>query len=283
MKSLLVIIVCALLLSSAEIGGPSDEVKHAETAAEAGNKDRPSQPRTVPNEQQPAPHSSADVNKVETYNYYGDFNYVSAKAPAKENIWVRNSAAISGISTIVVAFFTGALFITSWKQWQATKLQAEIAQKTLTGIERPLVLLHSIAVQNSLKTLTLQFENVGRTPAFIRKLVCTHTTRTDDLPSIPTYPEAPAFPPWGILVNGKPSSPFIVNWDQQHQISDDQLLQIRAGTLKYYVFGYIDYADGAGNQHRAGFANVFRPTPYTTFPIQGTFDVVNSAAYNYST
>lgn len=137
--SLTIFLVSVLLLSTAKVGRPNDEIQRAAAAAQPAEQNQPRNPRATFSQQQTSPQPTADIDDTKTYNYYGNFNYVSPKASTEENVWVRNRAEIEGVSAIVVALFTIALFIVA-------ALQARTMYSTFVADHRPRLGIHRIAL-----------------------------------------------------------------------------------------------------------------------------------------
>jgi hypothetical protein len=118
----------------------------------------------------------------------------------------------------------------------ATQRQATISEKALKAIERPYVLMSSIATQNNFKRLIFSFENPSRTPAFIKELTGRHVVLAGDLPPTPEYIAGhQPFPPVMVVLGGRQQT-CIVDWKEELRIPENQIPEIRSKQLNYYFF-----------------------------------------------
>lgn len=155
-----------------------------------------------------------------------------------------NSSGIQAIGAIVITIFTGALTWTSWLQWKAANSNVEVLLK----LERPLVILKGFNVHNRNPQpggninnwiLTLDFRNVGRTPAFIYDLIFKIVDR-DTLGQFPDYTGFSSLAVVPVLATGGKFVP--------------QPFGVGGRTGKLVVFGRLIYKDVAGMAHSTGFA-----------------------------
>jgi hypothetical protein len=100
--------------------------------------------------------------------------------------------------------------------------------------------------------------NYGRTPADVTDI---HVTRLilpigDNLPVDPPYNRGQG--------NRQAPRAFLVTQDRVFTgfggpLSDSELSEIRAGFVRLYIFGYVDYVDRFKKRHRAGYARMYQP------------------------
>ena len=174
--SALILIALALLLSGAKSGNPTEVNKGSHTRTETKNKHAPSDPTSAI--EQPNPSPTGDHRPPETYNYYGNFNYIPHNTPAEEGFWDTYRAAIAGISAILVALFTGALVITSRLQWKVGKQSADaatessrVAALSLELTQRTQVQFNNVAfsVEDTVPThMSYWLKNTGHSVAHIK-------------------------------------------------------------------------------------------------------------------
>ena len=207
--------------------------------------------------QQPNPKPTADDRAPVTYNYYGDFKYIPTKAPAPAGFWERNSALISGISTISVAIFTGALVLTSFLQWKAIGRQASIAESTLAESSRPWVYPEFTVVSDGLSypngvariVLRVTLRNTGHSVAvdtriFMRMLLYVGGEDPVDKQTefIDTVKNAPTLPrPTGVALF--PGETNILK-DQELLVARDEIERCKrgpSGAIHPIVVGFVQY------------------------------------------
>jgi hypothetical protein len=110
----------------------------------------------------------------------------------------------------------------------------------------------------------VEIKNGGRSTAFIEHMVGDTDIRPDELPDFPHYDYSGRSPVRGPVVAGGiytgvfspkkgDGTPFVV--------TDSQISAINIGTLKLYLFGYIQYRDEFSlfGYKETGFCYVFNP------------------------
>ena len=60
-------------------------------------------------------------------------------------------------------------------------------------------------------------------------------------------------------------------------ITPSELEQVKEGTLKLYLVGYVDYMDAFGERHRGGYARIYDPQP----GLPNNLGFVTEDGYNY--
>ena len=158
------------------------------------------------------------------------------------------AAAITAVATICIAWFTRTL-------QRATKSAAEHVLR----IERAYVKMShpppGISFDGGTGRLFINMgiKNFGNTPANVTNFVLAPIVG-DELPERPNYP--------------KPQSPtaksFLVKDDevflrQELTISVGEEQDVRSGSKKLWIIGYVDYIDGFGVRHRGGYARLYWP------------------------
>ena len=98
-------------------------------------------------------------------------------------------------------------------------------------------------------------KNLGNTPANVSHTLLQLFITNQVLPKFPPYDETLVKRMW---INVVKTDDFTIF--QNHVLDLVAIDQIRAGTLKLYVFGYADYIDKFGVRHRCGYARVYNPS-----------------------
>jgi len=264
--SLAFLLVC--LLASAQVGRPEEEIQHTAAATQTAREDQPRNPGAAFAQQKPNPKPGADIDQTKTYNYYGNFNYVPPKASAEENVWVRNRAEIEGVSAIVVALFTIALFVVA-------ALQAGTMYSTFIADHRPRLGIRRIALltppdkifdgKESLP-VEVQLQLINRGGSEARIVEGNVTLKVDKLDSIQDIlREKKVLPPFDIQKGSpvytderdagkgatiKPAEPYSLKKTMPVSTSANDLAYIymaahRRGhefdTVAFHVFGFFKY------------------------------------------
>jgi hypothetical protein len=194
----------------------------------------------------------------------------------------KYTAALIAVGVIQILIFIGQL-IFIWRQESATKT-----------IERAYVKMsHDPPGLNFEKPigafwLRSNIKNYGRTPARISDVLITFKIlpSSDSLPRIPEYQKLP----------GSRESPkaFLVTEDEffisaLFDMKPVDPVDIDAGVMKLWVYGYVDYIDNFKQRHRAGYARVYQhqaddPSIYAgdeMFKKRSNLVFVTQAGYNY--
>jgi hypothetical protein len=151
------------------------------------------------------------------------------------------NGAVTAFATFWIAIFTVVLALVSRRQARLTKRTADIAERALVELERPVlyVIDNFSSINNPLSdegggnTTRCRIANYGRTPATIYE-ICEQFFKGDDLPSEPRY-------------SNKKSIQMVVAPGTSIRMTSPK---ISPGT---YYFGYLKYRDILGLKYTKGF------------------------------
>ncbi len=267
--ALSILIASALFLGAANSVNPSEAKQGNPARTKAQNEHAPTSKITAP-AQQPNPEATADHRQPETYNYYGNFNYVPPGTAVPRGFWSKNANVIAGLSTVFVAIFTGALVLTSCLQWCAIKGQAEIANNMLLqgekaerawidfdvttpiqgdGFQDLIGIRESLPVPDGVVLrLRIRYrwvnggKTMGRAIDGRVRFVCIDP---NTLPAEPNYGVATeAFPPFLVLPTAR-----ITLQPLYLMLNTQDIRQLFAGDRVLMVQGFLDYFDIFDDPH----------------------------------
>jgi hypothetical protein len=183
----------ALLLIATTSSNPSEGNQGPKTGTKAENENDPTS-KMAALTKEPNPDTTPNHSEAETYNYYGNFNYIPPTSTPK-GFWANYSIVVTGLSTIFVAIFTGVLIVTSLLQWCAISRQANIAERTLTQLERAWVIIEIEAtayLSHGRYLISFKYgkRNVGRSPAWLTggiEKTFRLNESNESLPEVPAY------------------------------------------------------------------------------------------------
>lgn len=165
------------------------------------------------------------------------------------------NGAITAVSTLVIAFFTGLLVRVSMRQANIAKSAIDIELPNFIIEDAKLIRDNGTHIRIGIKA-----GNHGRTAAFIDAF-CMEIkfAKRDDMPKKPIYPKVPY----------TPDRERIINQGHSFDFENDALIEpeIRAvwnttGAGALWVWGYIDYIDFMDKAHRRGYCIAFLPGPF---------------------
>jgi hypothetical protein len=176
---------------------------------------------------------------------------------------IETWTAVNAIAAIVVALFTGCLWWTSRRQWEATSMAANAALRTATSLttaERAYVFVN---VKPAPKDFTEQIPpeiianccNHGKTPAKIGSIHC----KPDIVPAIPlTLPTMLEEElPEGLVIASEAVYGVTVRW--RDPIPTDQIEKIMRGDKFLVSYGFIRYYDIFDAEWETGFCWQYEP------------------------
>jgi hypothetical protein len=160
----------------------------------------------------------------------------------------------------------------------AAMLSVEVARESLRHIERAFLSVGNFAVQSvhqnaNVSAFTYTVHNSGRTPAHVTARFVVQAA-LDQLPSSPTY--ASAEPP---LAGGSiaPGQANVFTIESIPRLSSAEVDAVTSGAKKYWIWGYVDYDDAFGQQHRTAFCVMQKHMNSSVLLVDG------GDAYNYAT
>jgi hypothetical protein len=290
-----------VLLATALLMGAGLQSEPRDTAAKTQNyyseSSQPAKPTPIGHDQ-PRTETPANPREHETYNYYGNFNFIPPTTPTAKtkDFWVSNKDAIAGLSAILLAIFTGGLWLTSIWQWRAIGRQANIADKTLMLQFRPQlivrnVVLTSVTEQPSGETYMLrrgypvmgQFyvANVGDSPARITESFCMIEWRKGGLPMRRPYEGENGNNPVGGILNAGETRTGVFTSERPLDVDPLEIFNtlavghLRQYDLALYVMGWVEYADDLGFVRRTAFCRWLNP-------MRNYFMVVDNPDYEHA-
>ncbi|MBS0167052.1 MAG: hypothetical protein JSR29_13275 [Nitrospira sp.] len=194
------------------------------------------------------------------------------------------------ITDVLLVLFTGLLWWSTQKLWKETKHSSSISEKSANAAlltaqnmqitERAYVKMsHTDPGLVPIKGETtesykveVKIENCGKTPALVTEVRLRFMLRDWDesLPPTIDYPDSDSAE--------RPSSAFLVPGDYffvTRNSHNDKHRVVSKDSKRLLLFGYIDYTDVFGQQHRAGYAR-----EYMTVKGNNLF-LVAAKGYNY--
>jgi hypothetical protein len=210
---------------------------------------------------QPSPEPTAATSRNYTYNYYNP-----PSKPESPPVWFQVA------TTVVLIFFTGGLWLTSFWQWRAIADQTEISKRALTQLEVPYVSIGKIiphVLQSSgtpagpkpWAVIWFEFalKNHGRSVAEVTS-VHSELRILEVLPMPPEYAgiiEQSTFP------IGPNSASGDVKWTATYKFPDgkidEEFWSLLGGKQQLVCFAYIRYADSLKNTWISGFCWRWNP------------------------
>jgi len=232
-------LLCALLALSA-------------TSIDPSPSSQPTPTPSVQNEQQPADkHGPADplVDKQQA-----ETNQRPAEKEDREGYkpWLlkfadRYGNAINALSTLVMAVFTVALFVSTHLLWKSGEKHSERelrAYVCLDGVTTP-------AFQGSTETRAL-IRNRGQTPAYDLKVVATFDLhalpRTEFLPYRKQQPNQSS----GLVGPDSEISMVLAGV----ALTPERVQALRDGTCALFFYGRVDYRDAFGRNRFTNFRHI---------------------------
>ena len=202
----------------------------------------------------------------------------------------RHGEAVIAAFTIVLALSTIGLWRAIRKLYEAGEQQIaavgdiaeaakDLAEHTRT-VERAYVKLSHM--QPGLKSeptglffVRMRAKNTGRTPASVTdmRVKPVLTPKAKSLPAKPNYKRKGGDTTHKAFLVANGSAYFGDNFS----ITPSELEQVKDGTLKLYLIGYVDYIDAFGERHRGGYARIYDPQP----GVPNNLGFVAQDGYNY--
>jgi len=272
-----VVAIAAFLMSAAGIGKSSDAKQGSTGTTEAESKHAPNAPVRA-HADQPNQDTTTDQRESQTYNYYGDFNYIPPKAAIPESFWTKHNAVVSGISAIFVALFTGALVVTSYRQWNVAKDTAAAAKESADAMNAANALAEANAIaaerpwigiihfQNNemtvdqFPTVIFNLRNFGQSPGFAVRyrtgLGVADSSLTVEL-WITKLAELPAQQIGTWFPSQVLSSP--AQLQPPPELIAGHIKGVESGQLRLYAFGDVIYLDRAGKTHTTWISGLYHP------------------------
>jgi hypothetical protein len=214
--------------------------------------------------------------------------YIKGTA-AELSAWIaHNHEFVIALSAFVTAVFTAVLAIATIRLWNSTAIvakfaaeqsrdmkdsiavaqasarAAELSARATVGVELPIVFVNrmdmiagqSPKVLPSLPPIPsavwVWFRNYGRTPAILHHLFLNWDV-TSRLPDEPDYDRL--YPLEGVI---EPGDTFEFRPEQYDVIfTQAQIDAASKGSERFWVYGYLSYADFLRNEHRIGFCAVW--------------------------
>jgi len=206
------------------------------------------------------------------------------------DVFERHGEAVIAAFTIVLALSTIGLWRATSKLYKAGEQQIAVvgdiaeaakdaAEHTRT-VERAYVKLSHM--QPGLKSeptglffVRMRAKNTGRTPASVTdmRVKPVLTPKAKSLPAKPNYKRKGGDTTHKAFLVANGSAYFGDNFS----ITPSELEQVKDGTLKLYLIGYVDYIDAFGERHRGGYARIYDPQP----GVPNNLGFVAQDGYNY--
>jgi hypothetical protein len=179
----------------------------------------------------------------------------------------RLLAWINGISTLVMAFFTGVLVKITRQQ----KVLTDVALGTTRAIERAYVAMSHLDVGLLPATdyglplgfpidASIEVKNHGQTPATILETGL-ELRIGERLASPPTYAPDKCLREQFVLVPGGKAFCYLRDFGLFRISEPAELTAVRDGTKHVWLVGYLIYEDIFKKRHRAGYARHYKFNP----------------------
>ncbi len=182
-----------------------------------------------------------------------------------------HEGALTALATIAIATFTWTLYKSTDKLWKETKAASKIAQTSATAAlknaqaveatERAYVKISHcppglvFSDLPGICSVQIKIHNLGNTPARITDVVISRLIQpeTSVLPAIPRYE-----------TRDKREESFLYKDDpfyfiRRFTLADSDRDGMQNGSIKFYLYGYVDYIDQFGTRHRSGYGRQFDP------------------------
>lgn len=218
------------------------------------------------------------------YNCHSYYIFIAAFLNASVFVGQYHDFIIA-VSTIIIAFFTGTLWIATSRQGQIATESIRLAREEFISTHRPRIRVKHIWLTKESNLWgdkdiapELIFVNHGDSEGFITELRCNlllvsksnfieRGILNNELP-IPFEPPMRIAP--GV------TNVFSVEVVKAHLEEHDHWA-IRKGTQVLYCIGDIEYRDGMGNPRKTAFCRrfVFPAYPVDSLAINGRFEVVS--------
>jgi hypothetical protein len=131
--------------------------------------------------------------------------------------------------------------------------------------------------------LSIRMKNSGKSTAFIEDLIINSRFEkaTAHLPETPAYVPGNPITPGPVLSNGVitvRAMPDGMHGEPQMLFNETDIVAIKSGTFKFYIFGYISFTDEFTllRAKRTGFCALYNPE------IANQFDACPERAYTYA-
>ena len=231
---------------------------------------------------------------------YSSGNTAAENDPSAFGVYVRCSgrfadehgSGITALATIIIAGFTGTLWIATSRQAKLTKIAADAALKSakvsesaLVELERPFIfwfgIKHDVDIYLAPRTgwdpetsgphFNLVLVNHGRTPANIDSAMAVFEVRADEPVNFEQQREAPAGvnPESAEIIIGPNSKFTFPEMRCRHNFLHDHAARIRQGTAHLYCYGWLSYLDIFGNRHPTVFCRRYVPRLDEWEPVGG--------------
>jgi hypothetical protein len=203
---------------------------------------------------------------------------------------------VQGGSAILVACFTGLLVLVAWRQTgimktqaaiqeaalaatrtaaEAAKKSADVAEKSVNNLERPYLLVESVApmikehmgetpASSAPPSATLSLKNYGRSPALVSELRAS-LEMTQANQSVPFIRVSP---PGNIIVIG-PGESKEYTCRYSNLVGDGLRSQIENGTFHFWVFVSVSYSDMLDKEHKAQMKFRYEPRENSFMFVRG--------------
>ena len=158
------------------------------------------------------------------------------------------ATVITAVATFFIALFT-------WTLWRATKGAAEHVLR----IERAYVKMshHPPGIRfdggTGRLSINMGIKNFGNTPAYVTNVVLAAIVG-DELSETPDYPRPQLSRAKSFLVK---DDEIVVSEELTISVGEEQ--DVKSGSKKLWIVGYVDYIDSFGERHRGGYARLYWP------------------------
>lgn len=144
---------------------------------------------------------------------------------------------------------------------RAAEKSAAIAEQAFTIGERPYMAVKQIKVNDFEKgkspTVELVFSNSGKTPALNVHCRAYSTGRTERRLGAVKYPEVSNLSEGIVETQGSVKEPLIVMSEFSQEAKDTAIEAVKKKQIWIFVYGIVDYDDGAGRHHVLKFCHVY--------------------------
>jgi len=166
------------------------------------------------------------------------------------------TAWITAFAAVITAFATIAIACFTWTLWRATKTAAEHVLRIERAYVKMSHLPPGIGFDGGTGRLFINMgiKNFGNTPAYVTNVVLAAIVR-DELPESPDYPHPQLSPAKSFLVKDDE----VVLREEQLTISVGEEQDVKSGSKKLWIVGYVDYIDSFRERHRGGYARLYWP------------------------
>jgi len=189
-----------------------------------------------------------------------------------DNSWIHWITPIDPFSTAVIAIFTVLTYFNLSSQLQATKIEKR------AWLVPDIGLIEETKITGTFQVI-VQLKNNGKSPAWVTA-AGSKGLWADDKNPLPKHPEYNLMGPFSKKGQLLPPSAWL---PQGFSLPNIQLTRAVKGEAVLYVFGFIEYRDVYGENHRSRYCYQAKPSLDLTHPHPLDFYIGGPDEYSEAT